>query len=366
MHNTLKNIRLVVFWCIWLPITACSGQQAALQSRPPTIIPTATHLPFILTDLTLGQTPGYQGITPGISHKSDVLAGWGTPNVIRTFDKFESLHYFDGSIEEFVLVQNGVVRAITSNVLWRQLARVSYAATMESLSQTLGTPEVITPTIGDPIKVFPGYGLAADGFYAQVFEHASLQEYQAIWGKLPLGLGYDPFPLISSVDAVGITPGQTTRSEVAQLLGTPDRIVYQDRGEPWWYFVEPDMLGRLNIFFNEDDEVESMSIAPFYQSPRPLFFEDMVKQYGPPEIIELAPSFEGYKYERQALVYPNRGLRISTVCLTPDCNAVRRNARVIEKYYFQAEMLEEYKTQFHNLQDPAHEPTYTEWHGFDE
>jgi len=197
-----------------------------------------------------------------------------------------------------------------------------------------------------------------------VFEPASLQEYQAIWGKLPLGS--DPFPLIPSVESIGITPGHTTRSEIAQLLGTPDRIVNQDRGEPWWYFMEPDTFGRLNIFFNEDDEVESMSIAPFYQSPQPLFFEDMVKQYGPPELIELSPSFEGSKYERQSLVYPNRGLRISTVCLTPDCNAVRRNAQVVEKYYFQPKTLEEYKTQFHNLQDPAHEPMYIEWHGFDE
>jgi hypothetical protein len=358
------RVTLIIAFCaLGLGLAACMETQIAQQPNLVRETPTI-QLPLSITDLQVGQAPNYQGITPGISHKNDVLAQWGEPNVTRGFQSFESLHYFNGFAQESFLIKNDVVQAVTSNVLGKQLARDGYSATTEAISQVLGLPTVITPTVlGDPIWAFPKYGLALSGSTAQLFEPMNLQEYQDLWGKLPLG--YDPFPLIAGVEDAGIKPGVTTRSEVMQLLGTPDRIVHQDRDTPWWYFVEPDMLGRLHIFFSADDRVESMSIAPFYQSPQPLLLGDVVKHYGPPELLELTLGPDGSNYERQSLVYLERGLRVSAACSTQDCKVVRRTAPVVEKYYFQPKTLEQYKSEFHG-ENTAHEPAYIEWRGFDE
>lgn len=358
------RVTLIIAFCAsWLILVACMETQTAQQ--PDLVRETPTmQLPVSVTDLQVGQALNYRGITPGVSHKHDVLAQWGEPNVTRSSQSFESLHYFNGFAQESFLIKDDVVQAVTSNVLGRQLARDGFSVTTDAISQALGLPTVITPTVlGDPIWVFPKYGLALSGSTAQLFEPMDLQKYQELWGKLPLA--YDPFPLIASIEDAGIKPGVTTRSEVMQLLGTPDQIVHQDRGTPWWYFVEPEMLGRLHIFFGADDRIESVSIAPFYQSPQPLRLEDVVKCYGAPELLELTLGPDGSNYERQSLVYPERGLRVSTACSTQDCRVVRRTAPVVEKYYFQPKTLEQYKAEFPG-ENSTHKPAYIEWHGFDE
>ena len=364
MKMTRCFIFVIAFGVVWLGLAACTVPQISTQQTASTATPAKTPIPFSIMNLKPGQASNYQGITPGVSHKQDVIAYWGAPNVVRVSGEFESLHYFNGFVAESFLVKNDIVQAVTSGALGRQLITGSYIAGIASLSQTLGAPAIFTPTLLEaPIWVFPNYGLAISGLTAQLFEPTDLESYKEQWGRLPLE--YDPFPLIPSVETVGIKPGVTTRAEVAQLLGTPDRIVFQDRGAPWWYFVEPDMLGRLNIFFSANDKVEAMYIAPFYQNPRPLHFEDMVKQYGLPEIVQLSPGFEGGRYERQTLVYPGRGLSISTVCSTPACDVVKRDARVVQKAYFLPKTLEEYEAPSRYL-SPAYQSAYLEWHGFDE
>jgi hypothetical protein len=196
----------------------------------------------------------------------------------------------------------------------------------------------------------------------------SLQEYQELWGDHPLEC--DPFPLIPSVEDVGIKAGETTRAQVEQLLGPPDRIVVEDPNAPWdynapWvYYVEPDLLRTLDIFFDSDDVVEHMKISSGFASPRQISLNDIVDRYGEPDILELLRSEDGLGYESLWFVYLSRGMEVATHCVSQTCDIVRRDARVIRKWYFEPTTLEEYKAQFPAGSDYA--STFIEWHGFDE
>jgi len=349
----------MVVFSLWIMVGACN--------MPPATPKPADIKPIDITGLVAGRAPSYRGITPGVSTKRDVVAIWGEPNVTRVHGAFESLHYFDKQTEESFLVRDNIVQAVTSNALRKQLVREGHPATRDDLLQVLGPLEVLTPTLlGDPIFVFPEHGLAISSLVCQLFDPAGQPEYQTLWGWGKLPLEYDPFPLIPSVEAVRITPGQTTRSQVAQLLGNPDYIVYQDRGVPWWYYVEPDMLGRLHIFFDPDDKVSSMDISPSRHTPQPLRLGDVVKQYGAPDMLQLLPSLEGSKYASQGLLYLARGLRVATRCPTPACNTVKRDAIVNQKWYYPPQKtLAEYQAWFHS-RNPVEESSYIEWPGFDE
>jgi hypothetical protein len=112
-------------------------------------------------DLIAGQAISYRGITPGVSRKSDVLAKWGEPNVIRRYEAYESLHYFIDRKREYFLIKNDIVQAVTSSAEENWLVRDGRPATDEDLQQALGAPEMITPTLGGFFRqVFPEYGLA--------------------------------------------------------------------------------------------------------------------------------------------------------------------------------------------------------------
>ena len=150
-----------------------------------------------------------------------------------------------------------------------------------------------------------------------------------------------------------------------RLLGTPDHIVYQDRNAPYWYDVESDMLGRLAVFFDDDGVVETMSISPLYRVLNPLLLEDVVRQYGKPNVIQLLAGFEGQRFERFGLVYLDRGLRVGAQCVTSACEIIKRDIVVGQKWYFEPTTLAEYQAIF-SSQNPAYEPAYIQWHGFDE
>lgn len=347
---------------LWALLGACGTRNIIPQSSLD-LTDTPTTQPRVdITDLIAGQAPSYQGIIPGISHKRDVLVQWGEPNVIRTHEGYESLHYFNSGIEEYFLIKEDVVQAITSNAQQSWLTRDGRPITVDDLSRVLGVWEIITPTFGFTTLVFPSYGLAVSQNFVpspyQIFVPMSFREYQALWGRFPLG--YDPFPLIPSVESVGIKPGQTTRDQVAQLLGNPDRIVFEDPNDPWLYYIEPDTLGGLDIFFNADGIVEYMAISP-YRVTQPLLLEDAVNQYGQPDMLQLIPGFEGQKYATLALLYLDRGLRVATRCITPICDIVKRDAVVEQKWYFQSTTLAEYQAAF-----PDPNVAYIKWHGFDE
>lgn len=354
-----------LIWAIPLVVllVACCIAEAVPQESPDQA--TASEpLPMDITNLTPGKAPSYRGVTPGISHKSGVLAQWGEPNVIRAYGAYESLHYFHNGLEEYFLIKNGVVQSVTSNSEQFWLTYNGGAATADELYQVLGTPAVVTPTLGYLIQVFPQYGLAIPEYfvvrYYQFFVPMDLEEYQTLWGKFPLE--YDPFPPIPSVETVGIKPGETTREQVAELLGNPDYIAFQDSNAPWLYYVEPDMLGRLHIFFDEHNVVETMAITPIYSVPRPLLLGDAVNRYGEPDMVQLLPGFEGQKYETLALVYLSQGVRVSTRCITPACELVKESAVVNQKWYFRQSLsLEECQAMFSYI-----DSAYVEWHGFDE
>jgi hypothetical protein len=354
----------VLIVALTILVDACSMRNTTSQPISDQTVTSTIQPPGDVANMAADRPPSYQGITPGVSHKRDVLAKWGNPNVIRTHKEYKSLHYFsDYGIEMYFLVKNDVVWAVTSNDPKYWLTRDGNPATVDDLSQLLGSSDVITPTFGYPIRAFPRYGLAISKhsvpFPYQFFMPTNLQEYQALWGEFPLG--YDPFPLIPSVEAVGINPGETTREQVAQLLGNPDYIAFEDRNVPWLYYLEPDMLGRLRVFFNADDIVENMAIKPLYQTHQTLLLEDAVNSYGEPDILQLIPGFEGQKYETLALLYLDRGLRVATRCVTSTCEIVKRDAKVNQKWYFQPTTLAEYQAAF-----PDPEAAFVEWHGFDE
>lgn len=362
MSRTRLGISFVAMIAsLWVLVGACS-------TPPATPTPTAVKF-FDLVELTAGRPPSYEGISPGVSTKHDVLNRWGEPNVIRTHGAFESLHYFGESTQEFFLVKDGIVQAVTSDaILEEQIWREGYTSVMEDLDRALGPHQEITTTLFEgSVSMFPAYGLAVSGPVCQLFDPTSQPEYQTLWGWGKLRLAYDPFPLIPSVDTVGITPGQTTRAQVAQLLGNPDRIVYEDPGVSWLYYVEPDLLRWLFVFFDMDDQVTGMAISEGYASrqvPRLAHLEETVKQYGAPEGLLLVTG-EGGKYEIQVILYPTRGLWVAVMCPTPDCNTVTRDSIISRKVYFPPQTLAEYQTEYRN-QRPDSGSAFIEWPGFSE
>jgi hypothetical protein len=257
------------------------------------------------------------------------------------------------------LIQNDVVQAITWISRRNVLERNGQEAQLEDLIAVLGEPEIITPPFGLPTQVFPDYGLAVADYSIfiqryQFFIPTSLQDYQNLWGDLPLG--HDPFPLAPSIEATRIEPGITTREQVAALLGNPDRIVYEDENAPWWYALEPDLWGRLDIFFTTNNVVDTMSISEVHKE---VTLGEIVGTYGLPDTLQLMPGFEGMEYETLALVYLDRGLRIATGCILPSCEIVKQDSLVGQKWYFPSKTIEEYQAIFP-------ESAFLEWHGFDE
>lgn len=359
-------LRSILLWALIAWQIACGVRSDSSPSNlVRTPIPTKQSLQEI-EDLPLGQTPTYQGITPGISLKGDVLSWRGEPNVVRTYNEYESLHYFGdftNPTEEYFLIKDDVVQAVTSNDRRSWLGYRNHPATLADLTEVLSNSEVLTPTFGYSTLVFPSHGIAVSKgvtpYMYQYFVPVSLDEYESLWGEFPLG--YDPFPVIPSLEMVGIKPGQTTREQVAQLLGNPDRVLSEDHGTPWLYYVEPDMLGQFRVFFTPDGIVEHMTISRLYSVPHPPLLGDVVQRYGPPDLLQLIPGFESKEYETLALLYLDRGLQVSTRCITPTCEIVRRDLIVGQKTYFQSQTLAEYQATF-----PNPNAIYIEWHGFDE
>lgn len=345
---------------LWLLLVACISENVKSATIPvPTVQPTEQSTNIDVENLVAGDSLTYKGVTPGISHKRDVIEQWGEPNVIRAFENYESLHYFYGFTKKYVLIQNDVVQAITWTSRQDVLERNGQEAQLEDLIALLGEPEIITPPFGLPTQVFPDYGIAVADYAVfiqsyQFFIPTSFQDYQNLWGELPLS--HDPFPLAPSVEAAGIQPGITAREEVAALLGNPDRINFEDENAPWWYTAEPDLWGRLFVVFTAHDLVDSLYII---EVKKKVTLGEIVNTYGLPDTLQLIPGFEGMKYETLALVYLERGLRIATTCVLPSCEIVKQESLVGQKWYFPAKTMEEYQAIFP-------ESVFLEWHGFDE
>ncbi len=330
-------------------------------------------VPKNVEDIAAGQLPSYRGIIPGVSHKRDVLAQWGEPNVVRQYESYESLHYFispydyESPEEEYFLIKDDVVQAITSTDTRAWLLYEGRAAKLEDLLGLLGKAEEVTPVIGQPLQtwVFPRYGLAVsrimgsmvgkgDVHIYQFFVPTSFQEYLKLWGKYPLGI--DPFPMIPSVEKVGIQPGRTSQDQVRQLLGAPDRINFGDTGANWVYYLESDTQGYLYLYFATDGILSSMHADNIALQ---VSQEEIVQQYGVPDAIQLSPDMEGRKYAGQSLLYLRRGLAVTSVCPTETCDLVKRDTRISQKHYFAPTTLEEYRKEYPSS-------AFIEWHGFDD
>jgi hypothetical protein len=371
--------KCIFVWAILLLVLLGLTDSCSTTSSPPGSSKTTVSLPLLaspnrIEDIAAGQGLSYWGIIPGVSHKIDVLAQWGEPNVVRQYEDYESLHYFirlheyESPEEEYFLVKDDIVQAITSTDTRAWLLYEGRAAKLEDLAEFLGEAEVVTPVVGPPeqIRVFPGYGLAVsrvmgsavgegDIHIYRFFVPTSLQEYQKLWGQYPLGV--DPFPLIPNVASVGIRPGRTTQDQVRQLLGVPDRISPGDDGASWWtYYVEPDLQGRLSLYFLSSGILNDMNIT------NPALYvnqEEVVQRYGTPDAIRLSPDFEGRKYFAQSFLYLRRGLEVISVCPTSACDIVKRDTRVAWKEYTVPTTLEEYRNKYP-------ESAFIEWHGFDQ
>lgn len=348
---------------------ACSAPEWSEPSNPttfpaqgvakPTTSPTLSLTPIeeILDgtiNLSQNRAPSYYGIVPGISTKKDVELLRGTPNVVRKHSTYESLHYFTNK-KEYFLLKDGIVQSVTTDATRRPAARggTLYSTTLDKKFADFIT---IEPMFGPPTKVLPDLGLAYSVFGYQFFVPMPIQEYREMWGSYPLEI--DPFPLMPSVDDKKITPGQTTRAEVGKLLGMPDRIVSENQNSPWLYDVEPDLWGQLRVSFDSNDQVKSISIEG---TEKMYTFENAVNQYGEPELVQFIPASQEQPYVNQALLYLKRGLRIIAACspFQSNCDLVKRNAKVYDKWYFQPMSREDYEKQFPDS-------TFMEWHGFDE
>jgi hypothetical protein len=355
------------FCVVWFLLGACTDTGLTPtpsnlnRAQPDLEITTQPTLPvpmLNLEEIASGQAMSYRNIIPGLSHKQDVINQWGEPNVIRTHESYESLHYFSSGSMEYVLIQDGNVQAITSKAR-EIIVYQGLPAEMEDLSDRLQAPNIITYTFRTPVYVYPDFGLAVSGFpkniqVYQFFAPTNFQEYQNLWGKYPIE--YDPFPLIPSVDSVAIEPGTTTREQLALLLGNPDRIVFEDPNAPWLYDLEPDFLGRLDIFFNNDDTIRYMGTSG---GTKPILLEEIINSFGSPDIIQLLPDEHGikYGYGSLGLVYLERGLRVATNCVPQTCEVVKKDARIEQKWYFQPTSFEEYKQIFP-------ESAFIDWQGF--
>jgi hypothetical protein len=329
------------------------------EAVPVTTIQPTLPIPRLrLDEMERGQSLKYRNIIPGVSSKQDVINEWGEPNVIRTYESYKSLHYFYTGQMEYVLIKDEIVHTITTSV--RELiVYKGRSAQMQDLSELLHIPEVITYPFGTPTQVFPGFGLAVSGFPSniqayQFFAPSNFQEYQNLWGNYPIK--YDPFPLIASVDEVGIKPGTTTREQLSLLLGNPDRIVFEDPNDPWLYDLEPDLLGRLRVSFNDNDTVQYMGTDG---GTKGILLEEIINSFGTPDVIQLLPDEHGskYGYGSLGLVYLERGLRVATNCVTETCAIVKRDERVNQKWYFQPTSLEAF-------QQIVPESDFIDWQGF--
>ncbi len=318
----------------------------------PTITPVVTPIPlpieYVLSDAMplTGQPLDYSGIVPGKSTRADVISRRGPPNVTRRYRDYESLHYFTNG-QEYFLLQDGIVQAITSS-------KMGGYGVFEDLEKKFPSATRLTPDFGAPTWALPTQGLAFSLYTYQFLKPMTLAEYTALWNHYPLGV--DPFPLIPSVETVGVMPGKTTRSELESRLGTPDIQVAQDQNAPWIYDVEPDLLGRLDVFFNGRDVVRNMSITASMRMPR-YTLEDAVNQYGEPDWVQLIPGWEAGGEGTQALLYLPRGLRVGAACYPPACSVVDRSSPVVQKWYFQPTTLDEYRKDFGHSQ-------FVPWHGF--
>ena len=359
MEGILRDKLWVGLTILWALLSACDANNMTTSSgSTQTIGPSMQQIPDEISNLEIGQSPTYRDITPGFSKEIDVINQWGEPNVIREYGMYKSLHYFDNWIREYVLVKNDVVQAITSNDRDNWLLQDARPANLEDLTKSLGSPDVIMPMFGLPTKVFTNYGVAVSDYPSRVqtyqfFAPTSFREYQELWVEFPLG--FDPFPLIPSVEATQIKPGATTREQVMSLLGNPDRIVSEESDIPWWYEIEPDGWGRLYISFSENDVVETMTISEFRKA---ILLEEIITLFGIPDTLQIMPDEHGV-YKIQAFLYLEHGLRVSTNCIDESCEIVKRDANVIQKWYFQPKSLEEYQVFFPDSK-------FVEWPGFDQ
>lgn len=346
MKDIFWNKLGVVSTILWALLSACVANNIIAPSDSiQTIEPSILQIPDEINDLGTGQSASYRNIIPSVSQEIDVTSQWGEPNVIRAHGAYKSLHYFNNWIIEYVLVKNDIVQVITSNDHDNWLIQDAQPTSLENLTKLFGSPDVTMPIFGLPTKVFANYGIAVSDYSTRVqmyqfFAPTSFQEYQELWGKFPLG--FDPFPLIPSVEAAQIKPGTTTREQVMSLLGNPDRKVSEDINEPWWYEVEPDGWGRLHISFSENNVVNTMTISEFRKV---LYLEDIVALYGIPDKLQIMPDEHG-AYNIQAFLYLDRGLRVSTNCIDKSCKIVKQGTNIIQKWYFQPVPIEDYQALF--------------------
>ena len=367
----------VVYWSAQIAIFAilasllgsCGGESVTPPPSGPYQTATSIPLPLLVDigELVPSRPPSYWGITPGVSYKQDVLEQWGEPNVVRRYEKYESLHYFTRTqndstiVEEYFLIKDGTVEAVTFTAYRVRLAVDGQLASLDDLKGILGAPDIITPAIGLslPTWVFADYGLAVsrimgDRIYMyQFFVPMDFRRYRALWGKYPLGV--DPFPLIPGIETVGINPGQTVRKQVEESLGPPDRVIYEDPNDPWLYYIEPDTEGRLFIYFDSDGVVTDMFVNNIQIE---MSLGEIVQKYGPPDAVQFIPGMEGQQYYRQSLLYLNRGLVITAVCPTSACSLLQ-NTPISQKWYLQPTTLEEYRKDFPGS-------AFMEWHGFND
>ncbi|MFZ6031297.1 MAG: hypothetical protein ACOYYS_26605 [Chloroflexota bacterium] len=305
--------------------------------------------------LSLERPWSYRGLTPGISRKSDVLAQLGQPNTIRSYADYESLHYFlEQNRPAYILLKNGLVQAITSRDSGNRPLNADYPDALSRLTEMLGEPVQFETDLGSLVSVFPKNGIAISLSWYQYFVPTELRDYQNTWGTW--GLEHDPFPLIPSLESAEIIPGQSTAERVGELLGAPDKIVVEKDRETWFYFLESDTWGQLEISFNTDHTVKTAAVDSLRKT---INFETTVAQYGPPDTVQRLLDEEGQKYGSLALVYLSRGIRFAARCPDRACQGVRRSDRVEQKWYFEPTELPEYQAMF-SQSDVA------PWQGFDD
>lgn len=305
-----------------------------------------------------GQAYSYDGLTPGVTTRSKIISEKGTPNSIRTWGDYESLHYYytDWSYELFLL-KKGVLQTITSDSYKKSPVTRKWSTTPNQLYSRFGTEDVITPEFGDVIHIYYDDGVAvSDNGFFQYFIPMSKEEYLKEWTKKPLGM--DPFPLIPNIDTSGLTIGSTTREQVIQILGQPDLIFnWTSNIEYFKYFGEPNTYGTVYLYFDKDHILCDIAIMNMI---KPMTYENVVEHYGLPEKIRRSKNdlYSGYAF--QSLMYFEKGMVFLAQC--PDqetCLRIDPTTPVHSIYYSSPTTFSDYI-----IGGPYGE--YFPWQGFDD
>jgi hypothetical protein len=167
--------------------------------------------------------------------------------------------------------------------------------------------------------------------------------------------------IIPPVNETGLVPGKTTSAEVRLLLGDP-RDIRRDSasGENVWsYFAFPtsvilsnDIVQKINLRINDN-----------------VFAENIVVDYGSPEIIVLYPertSIEPPVSANGLVLYPSRGVGFNFTCPAgrlQRCDGIYRKSLIVQKTYFIPMTIRDWLGQQHDT-DGSY--TVQPWMGFDD